>query len=112
MLGSRGLQPLRAAHLPPLQPNDTSRAGGTLLGHGQWKVEKEGSSFGGARRLNVAAQTAGQLADDRKPSTAPDGFRCRAIVRDRTLYDVACKQQLHSQFRMPTIELCMSCHIG
>jgi hypothetical protein len=39
--------------------------------------------------MNAAAQTAGQLADDRKPPTAPDGFRCRAIVRDPALYDVA-----------------------
>jgi len=55
MLGSRRLQPLRAAHLPPLQLNNTSRAGGTLLGLGQWKGEKEGRSFGGARRMNAAA---------------------------------------------------------
>src|SRR6266699_5024028 len=51
-----------------------SRAGGALLGLGQWKGEKEGISFDGARRMNAAAQTAGELADDRKPSTAPDGF--------------------------------------
>jgi hypothetical protein len=89
-----------------------SRAGGTLLGLGQWKGEKEGRSFGGARRMNAAAETAGQLADDRKPSTAPDGFSCRPIVRDPALYDVACKHQLHSQFWMSTVELCMSCHIG
>jgi len=57
-----------------------SRAGGALRGLGQWKGEKERISFGGAGRMNAAAQTAGQLADDRKPSTAPDGFRCRAIV--------------------------------
>src|SRR5450631_205832 len=88
------------------------RAGGTLLGLGQWEGDKEGSCFGGARRMNAAAQTAGQLADDRKPSTAPDGLRCRAIVRDPALYDVACKQQLHSQFWMSSAELCMSCHIG
>src|SRR5882724_4554573 len=112
ILGSGRLQPLRAAHLPPLQPNNTSRAGGTSLGLGQWKGEKEGISFGGARRMNAAAQTAGQLADDRKPSTALDGFSCRPIVRDPALYDVACKHQLHSQFWMPIVELCMSCHIG
>jgi hypothetical protein len=41
------------------------RAGGTLLGLGQSKGEKEGISFGGARRMNAAAQTAGQVADDR-----------------------------------------------
>jgi hypothetical protein len=41
-----------------------SRAGGTLLGLGQWEGDKEGISFGGARRMNTAAQTAGQLADD------------------------------------------------
>src|SRR6266481_3696291 len=112
ILGSRHLQPLRTAHLPPLQLNNMSRAGGTLLGLGQWKGEKEGRSFGGARRMNAAAQTAGQLADDRKPSTALDGFSCRPIVRDPALYDVACKHQLHSQFWMPIVELCMSCHIG
>ena len=65
ILGSRGLQPLRAAHLPPLQLNNMSRAGGTLLGLGQWEGDKEGISFGGARRMNAAAQTAGQFADDR-----------------------------------------------
>jgi hypothetical protein len=42
-----------------------SRTGGTLLGLGQWEGEKEGRSFGGAERMNRAAQTAGQLADDR-----------------------------------------------
>jgi hypothetical protein len=42
-----------------------SRAGGALLGLSQWEGEKEGRSFGGARRMNAAAQTAGQLADDR-----------------------------------------------
>src|SRR5713226_1086544 len=65
ILGSRRLQPLRAAHLPPLQLNNMSRAGGALLGLGQWKGEKGGISFGGARRMNAAAQAAGQLADDR-----------------------------------------------
>ncbi len=64
ILGSRRLQPLRAAHLPPLQ-NNMSRAGGALLGLSQWEGEKEGRSFGGARRMNAAAQTAGQFADDR-----------------------------------------------
>src|SRR5713226_5220250 len=64
ILGSRRLQPLRAAHLPPLQ-NNRSRAGGALLGLSQWEGEKEGRSVGGARRMNAAAQTAGQLADDR-----------------------------------------------
>jgi hypothetical protein len=42
-----------------------SRASGALLGLGQWEGEKEGRSFGGARRMNATAQTAGQLADDR-----------------------------------------------
>jgi len=42
-----------------------SRAGGTLLGLGQWEGDKEERSFGGARRMNAASQTAGQLADDR-----------------------------------------------
>jgi len=65
ILGSVRLQPLRASHLPPLQPNNMSRAGGTLLGLGQWEGDKKGRSFGGARRMNAAAQTAGQLADDR-----------------------------------------------
>jgi hypothetical protein len=97
-----------AAHLPPLQLNIMSRASGTLLGLGQCKGEKEGRSFGGARRLNAAAQTAGQLADDRKPSTAPDGFRYRPIVKHPALYDVACKHQLHSQFWMSIVELCVS----
>jgi len=62
--------------------------------------------------MNAAAQTAGQFADDRQPSTAPDRFRCRAIVSDPALYDVACKPQLHSQFRMSSVELRMSCRIG
>src|SRR5260370_13056105 len=79
ILGSRHLQPLRTAHLPPLQPNNMSRAGGTLLDLGQWKGEKEGISFGGARRMNAAAQTARQLPDDRKPSTTPDRFTSRPI---------------------------------
>jgi hypothetical protein len=42
-----------------------SRTGGALLGLSQWEGEKEGISFGGARGMNAAAQTAGQLADDR-----------------------------------------------
>jgi hypothetical protein len=42
-----------------------SCAGRTLLGFSQWEGEKEGRPFGGARRMNVATQTAGQLADDR-----------------------------------------------
>src|SRR6266849_3335181 len=29
-----------------------------------------------------------------KQCSAPDGFRCRPIVRDPALYDVACKHQL------------------
>jgi hypothetical protein len=41
------------------------RAGGALFGLSQWEGEKEGRSDGGARRVNSAAQTAGQLADDR-----------------------------------------------
>jgi hypothetical protein len=62
--------------------------------------------------MNAAAQTVGQLADDRKPSTAPDGFRRRAIVRDPALYDVAYMHQLHSQFWISSVELCVSRHIG
>jgi hypothetical protein len=89
-----------------------SRAGGALLGLSQWEGEKEETSVGGARRMNATAQTAGQLADDRQPSTAPDGFGRRAVVRNPALYDVACKHQLHSQFRISSVELCMSCHIG
>jgi hypothetical protein len=88
------------------------RTGGALLGLSQWEGEKEETSVGAARRMNAAAQTAGQLADDRQPSTAPDGFRRRTIVRDPALYDVACKRQLHSQFWMSSVELCMSRHIG
>jgi hypothetical protein len=42
-----------------------SRAGGALLGLSQREGEKEGRSFGRATRMNAAAQTAGQLADDR-----------------------------------------------
>jgi hypothetical protein len=42
-----------------------SRAGGALLGLSQREGEKEGISVGGARRVNAAAQTAGQFADDR-----------------------------------------------
>jgi hypothetical protein len=89
-----------------------SCAGGTLLGLGQWKGEKESRSFGGATRMNAAAQATGQIADDRQASTAPDGFRCRPIVRDSALYDVASKHQLHLQFWLPCVELCMSCHIS
>jgi hypothetical protein len=89
-----------------------SHAGGALLGLNQWEGEKEGRSVGGARRMNAAAQTARQLADDRQPSTALDGFRYQAIIGDLALYDVARKHQLHSQFRMSSVELCMSCHIG
>jgi hypothetical protein len=51
------------------------RVGRTLLGIGQWKVQKEGASFGGTRRMNVAAQAGGQFADNLKTSTAPDGLR-------------------------------------
>jgi hypothetical protein len=97
-----------APHIPPLQLNIMSRASCSLLGLGQWKGEKERRSFGSAGRINAAAQTAGQLADDPKPSTAPDGFRYRPIVKHRALYDVACKHQLHSQFWMSIVELCMS----
>jgi hypothetical protein len=42
-----------------------SCTGGMLLGFSQWEGEKEGRSFGGARRMNATTQTAGQLADDR-----------------------------------------------
>jgi hypothetical protein len=42
-----------------------SCADGTLLRFGQWEGEKEGRSFGGARRMNAATQTAGQLANNR-----------------------------------------------
>ena len=62
--------------------------------------------------MNAAAQTVGQLADDRKPSTAPNGFRCRAIVGDPALCDVAYMHQLHSQFWISSVELCVSRHIG
>src|SRR5260370_38028511 len=106
----RGALGLRAARLPPPQLDNMSSAGGMLLGFDQWEGDKK--AFGGARRMNAAAQTAGQLADDRKPLTALDGFRCRAIVRDPALYDVACKHQLHSQFWMSSVELCMPCHIS
>jgi hypothetical protein len=41
------------------------RTGRALLGLSQWEGEKKGKSAGGARRMNAAAQTAGQLADDR-----------------------------------------------
>jgi hypothetical protein len=89
-----------------------SRASGALLGLSQWKGEKEERSVGNARRMNVTAQTAGQLADDRKSSTAPDGFRFRPIVRDSALYDVAYQHQLNSHFWTSTVELHMSRHIG
>ena len=62
--------------------------------------------------MNPAAQAAGQLADDREPSTAPDGLRCRPIVRNLALYDVTRKRQLHSQFRVSTVKFCMSCDVG
>jgi hypothetical protein len=39
ILGSRRLQLLRAAHLPPFQ-NNMSRAGGALLSLSQWEGEK------------------------------------------------------------------------
>jgi hypothetical protein len=35
--------------------------GGALLGLSQWEGEKEGTPVGGARGMNAAAQTAGQL---------------------------------------------------
>jgi hypothetical protein len=54
ILGSGRLYPLRMAHLPPLQQN-MSRAGGALLGLGQWESEKEGTSLGGARRIKGVA---------------------------------------------------------
>lgn len=40
-------------------------ADGTSLGFSQWEGEKEGRPFGGARRMNAATQTAGQVADNR-----------------------------------------------
>jgi hypothetical protein len=89
-----------------------SCAGGMLLGFSQWEGEKEGRPFGGARRMNAATQTAGQLADDRQPATAHNEIRCRAIVRYRAPYDVTCNQQLHFRFRMSIVESSMSCHIG
>jgi hypothetical protein len=55
ILGSRCLQPPRAAHLPPLQFNNMNCAGSALLGVSQWEGEEEGRSFGGARRMNAAA---------------------------------------------------------
>src|SRR6266480_1004284 len=64
IFGSWDLQPVRTTRLPSLQDN-MSCAGGTLLGFSQWEGEKEGRPFGGARRMNAATQTAGQLADDR-----------------------------------------------
>ena len=62
--------------------------------------------------MNATTQTVGQFADDRKPSTAPDGFGCRAIVSDLALYDVACEHQLHPQLRMYVVEFCVSRHSG
>jgi hypothetical protein len=112
VLGSRRLHSLGAAHFPPLQLNNVSHAGGTLLGVSQRKGEKERSSFGGARRMNAAAQTVGQLANDRKPSTPPDRLRYRSIVGDLAPYDFACKHQLHSQLGLPIAELRMSRYIG
>src|SRR5262249_60960546 len=53
-LASGGLQPPRAAHLPPLEQSSMSCGGGTLLGVSQWESEKEGISFGGAGRMNAA----------------------------------------------------------
>jgi hypothetical protein len=90
ILGFGRLRRLRATHLPPLQ-NDMSRAGGASLGLSQWEGEKERISVRGARHMNATAQRASQLTDDRQPSTAPDGFRCRAIIRDLALYEVACE---------------------
>jgi hypothetical protein len=60
VLVSRRPQSLRVAHLPSLQQN-MSHAGGALLGLSQWEGEKEGTPVGGARGMNAAAQTAGQL---------------------------------------------------
>jgi hypothetical protein len=57
--------PRAAPHLPPLQQNNMRRAGVALLRLSQWEGEKEGRSFGGARRMNAATQTAGQFADNR-----------------------------------------------
>jgi hypothetical protein len=42
-----------------------SCGGVTLLGMSQWESDKEGRSFGGARRMNATTQTAGQFADNR-----------------------------------------------
>src|SRR5258708_228160 len=53
-----------------------------LLDLGQREGEKERGPFSDARRMNAPPQTAGQLAVDRKPSTPPDGLRCRPIVSD------------------------------
>jgi hypothetical protein len=89
-----------------------SRAGGTLLGVDQWKGEKEGRFFSGARYMNVATQTAGQLADDRKPSPAPNEFRHRPIVRYHALHNFTCKRQLNTQFWRSTVKLRVSCHIS
>jgi hypothetical protein len=89
-----------------------SCGGGTLLGVCQWESEEEGRSFGGARRMHAATQTAGQFADNREPSAVPERFRRGTIVRDPALYDVASKLQFHSQFWRSSVELRVSCHIG
>jgi hypothetical protein len=111
-LASGDLQPPSAAHLPPLEQNNMSCGRGTLLSVSQWESDKEGRSFGGARRMNAATQTAGQFADNRQPSAAPERFRRRAIVTDPALYDVAYKHQFHPQFWISNVELRMSRHIG
>jgi hypothetical protein len=64
-LGSRRLRLQKTAHFLPLQQNKLSRAGGALLALGQWEGEKEGTSFGCARRMNATAQTTDQFTDDR-----------------------------------------------
>jgi hypothetical protein len=46
LLGSRRLQLQGTAHFLPLQQNKMSRAGGASFAVGQWKDEKEGTSFG------------------------------------------------------------------
>jgi hypothetical protein len=63
-LGSRRLRLQRTRHFLPLQQDKMSRAGGALFALGQWEGEKDGTSFGCARRMNAAAQTAHQFADD------------------------------------------------
>lgn len=64
ILGSWDPQPVRTTHFLSLQHN-MSCTGGMLLRFSQWEGEKEGRPFGGARRMNLPPQTAGQLADDR-----------------------------------------------